>query len=164
MKSIKELRKNNKKGFTLVELIVVLVILAILATLLIPTLTGYIDKAKEKDVIAQTRQTVMATQTLVDEKYGIKETGTSVTVEKNVDGAKGLTKYDVTEQNIKDLAEVTGNIVSVRVTDSGKVTGLVYSNKGKYCKYDSTADENYVAGSATYTLSATSTSNTISGQ
>lgn len=40
--------KNNKRrGFTLVELIVVLVILAILAALLIPALTGYIDKAKK---------------------------------------------------------------------------------------------------------------------
>ena len=37
---------KEKKGFTLVELIVVLVILAILAALLIPALTGYIDKAK----------------------------------------------------------------------------------------------------------------------
>ena len=40
----KKLKENNKKGFTLVELIVVLVILAILAALLIPALTGYIDK------------------------------------------------------------------------------------------------------------------------
>ena len=62
--------KNNKKGFTLVELIVVLVILAILAALLVPALTGYIDKAREKQVIAETRQVVMAAQTLVDEEYG----------------------------------------------------------------------------------------------
>ena len=41
---------KDRKGFTLVELIVVLVILAILAALLIPALTGYIDKANgEKD-------------------------------------------------------------------------------------------------------------------
>ena len=37
--------KGNKKGFTLVELIVMLVILAILIALLVPTLTGYIDRA-----------------------------------------------------------------------------------------------------------------------
>ena len=62
--------KENKKGFTLVELIVVLVILAILAALLVPALTGYIDKAKRKSIVAETRQAVMAAQTLVDEEYG----------------------------------------------------------------------------------------------
>ena len=51
----KKLKENKKKGFTLVELIVVLVILAILAALLIPALTGYIDKAKNKSVVAETR-------------------------------------------------------------------------------------------------------------
>lgn len=39
---------NHKRGVTLVELIVVLVILAVLAALLVPSLTGYIDKAVEK--------------------------------------------------------------------------------------------------------------------
>ena len=67
---LNKLRKNNKKGFTLVELIVVLVILAILAALLIPALTKYIDKAKEKQIVAETRQVVMAAQTIVDEEYG----------------------------------------------------------------------------------------------
>ncbi|MCI9143295.1 MAG: prepilin-type N-terminal cleavage/methylation domain-containing protein [Lachnospiraceae bacterium] len=88
---LEKLRKNNKKGFTLVELIVVLVILAILAALLIPTLTGYIDKAKEKQIIAETRQIVMAAQTLVDEEYA----------KKGVDDATGIT-----------FANATGNVAS----------------------------------------------------
>ena len=37
--------RNNKRGFTLVELIVVLTILAVLAAMLIPALQGYIEKS-----------------------------------------------------------------------------------------------------------------------
>ena len=62
--------KNKKRGFTLVELIVVLVILAILAALLIPALTGYIDKAKKDQVIAETRMLHEAVQTEMGEIYG----------------------------------------------------------------------------------------------
>lgn len=68
-------KMKNQKGFTLVELIVVLVILAILAALLVPALTGYIDKANKQKVIATTRMVVMAAQTEVSEKYGLKASG-----------------------------------------------------------------------------------------
>lgn len=39
--------KNNKKGFTLTELIIVIVIIGILAAVLIPSLSNYIQKAKK---------------------------------------------------------------------------------------------------------------------
>lgn len=60
---------NRKKGFTLVELIVVLVILAVLAALLIPSLTGYVDKAVEKRVMIQARSVMTAAQATIDEAY-----------------------------------------------------------------------------------------------
>ena len=47
-----------------------LVILAILAALLIPALTGYIDKAKKDQVIAETRMLHEAIQTEMVELYG----------------------------------------------------------------------------------------------
>ena len=40
------MKKLNKKGFTLTEMIVVIAIIGILAGVLIPTITGYIKKAK----------------------------------------------------------------------------------------------------------------------
>ena len=67
-------KMKNKKGFTLVELIVVLVILAILAALLIPALTGYIDKAREQSIQAETRMIVMAVQTESTTAYGKDQT------------------------------------------------------------------------------------------
>lgn len=58
---------NQKRGVTLVELIVVLVILAVLAALLVPSLTGYIDKAVEKRIMLQARSLMTAAQATIDE-------------------------------------------------------------------------------------------------
>ena len=60
---------NQKRGVTLVELIVVLVILAGLAALLVPSLTGYIDKAVEKRIMLQARSLMTAAQATIDEAY-----------------------------------------------------------------------------------------------
>lgn len=58
---------NNNHGFTLVELIVVLTIMAILIGLLVPALTGYIDKAKQAQAKADARQVMLASQTCIIE-------------------------------------------------------------------------------------------------
>ena len=39
------IKRFNKKGFTLVEIIVVLVILAILAAIAVPSVLGYVEEA-----------------------------------------------------------------------------------------------------------------------
>ena len=80
---LKKVRKmmSDRKGFTLVELIVVLVILSVLAAMLAPTMTGYIDKAKEKNVEAKLHQTVVAAQALADEAYALGKDFEEITLE-----------------------------------------------------------------------------------
>ena len=46
---------NNRKGFTLVEIIVVLVILAILAAIAVPSVLGYVEEAKKEKYIAEAK-------------------------------------------------------------------------------------------------------------
>ncbi|AFA47009.1 type II secretion system protein [Acetobacterium woodii] len=59
--------KKNKKGFTLVEIIVVLVILAILAAFTIPTMLGFVNDAKGKALIAEAREVYVASQAIATE-------------------------------------------------------------------------------------------------
>ena len=141
----KKLKDNKKKGFTLVELIVVLVILAILAALLIPALTGYINKAKEKSIVAETRQAVMAAQTLVDEAYGkLDLTAADDAIEIGTGAVEGKTVVKISD--IATLAEVKEAKITSANVKAGKVTGLVYTNDGKTCTYTAGTD----GGKGTY--------------
>ena len=127
MIAMQQKRRSKKGGFTLVELIVVLVILAILAALLIPTLTGYIDRAKEKNVIAETRQCVMAAQTLYDEAYaGVAKNG-------KVEAPKDAEILKLAELTDKGKLGTGDNAVKF---DGNKVSKLVYTHNGVTCTYN----------------------------
>ena len=127
MIALQQKRRSRKGGFTLVELIVVLVILAILAALLIPALTGYIDRAKEKNVIAETRQCVMAAQTLYDEAYaGVAKNGQVEAPANDKILALAELKGKGELGTDKDKVAFTGN----------KVSHLVYKHNGVTCTYN----------------------------
>ena len=111
---------RDKKGFTLVELIVVLVILAILIALLVPALTGYIDKARKKTKIAECRLVVEAAQTCLSEMYGAAE-GTEL-----ADLSTSLNQAD-TINAILNLAEVPGELKgSIIVGEKAVIAQLLY--------------------------------------
>ena len=46
-------KKNNRKGFTTVELVIVIAVIAILATVLIPTFSNLIGKANESAALQE---------------------------------------------------------------------------------------------------------------
>lgn len=60
---------SHKKGFTLVELIVVVVIVAILAAIAVPTFLAYIDKTNDKKAVAEASQAFTSTQGALTEIY-----------------------------------------------------------------------------------------------
>lgn len=45
--------RNNKKGFTIVELVIVIAVIAILAAVLIPTFSNLVSKANESKAIQE---------------------------------------------------------------------------------------------------------------
>ena len=124
-----------KGGFTLVELIVVLVILAILAALLIPALTGYIDKANEKKIVSQTRQVVMAAQTLVSSAYGEGKVYDDETTLSNGSGAGATGKTTPTVTEVADLAEVKEKLITTIKVKGANVTSATVTDGKKTCTY-----------------------------
>ncbi len=72
-KSCERKCRCNNRGFTLVELIVVLVILAILAAILVPALLGYIDRAKNQQLIVNGNNILKAVQAEASRGYAEAE-------------------------------------------------------------------------------------------
>lgn len=149
-------KKKNRKGFSLVELIVVLVIMAILSAALIPSLIGYISKTKEQNVQSECQASVTAAQTIASGIYASAEvpasykftdgSGNSHTVTA-VGSASGSTDG---ASDVAALAEVpAANITKITVNAQGLVTGLVYTSGGKTCTYARTD----VTAPGTYTNS-----------
>ena len=156
----------KKKGFTLVELIVVLVILAILAALLIPALTGYIDRANEEKLQATTRQVVVAAQTVVSEAYAENPELKKGNLQVNTFGNDNVAVFEEDENHIKlsdicELAEIAQDITKVGDAYQGKLkngiswVGIDYGDDGKLIRVlvnDGTQTCTYDGATGDYTV------------
>ncbi|MGB4024479.1 MAG: prepilin-type N-terminal cleavage/methylation domain-containing protein [Acutalibacteraceae bacterium] len=66
--------KQDKKGFTLIEIVIVLVIIAILSAMLVPSMMGWIDDSKKKSFLQEARSALTATQAEIANMYVAGET------------------------------------------------------------------------------------------
>lgn len=117
-------KKESKKGFTLVELIVVLVILAILAAILVPSLIGWINRAKQQQGVLEARNAYLATQTIVFES-NVKTPITEVSAKD-----QGLSDFGTGAET--EFTQLTGRqasyVVSFKHDSTGVITDFVYDN------------------------------------
>ena len=114
--------KNDNKGFTLVELIVVLVILAILAAILIPALLGYIDEAKNKQLEIHGKSVYTAAQAVASKMYAKNAEPASSTTE--MDGSNANSKYFEDEVvKISELSTFAATATNVKAVVTFGDTG-----------------------------------------
>jgi type IV pilus assembly protein PilA len=127
---------KNKKGFTLVEIIVVLVILAILAAAGIPTLIGFVDESRGKAYVAEARAAWVAVQAVATEIIVGGDPISISNVAATTDSIKDHNNQQLSKMLAPDIdvASVTGIKVMVSGgTATGEVQFLRYASAdGRY--------------------------------
>lgn len=144
-----KLRKSNKKGFTLVELVIVIAVLAILAAIAIPTVTNVIETANTNTDAANCQTIELALKSADAENAAGTWTGSTV--------------EDALKHEGLNLTTLQGGIKTATGTDKVFYYGTGTDNKGKIYVKDtkpatdtdsdvlaaSTTLANFIGGTAT---------------
>ena len=118
------MKKTNKKGFTIVELVIVIAVIAILATVLIPTFSNLIEKANESANLQKAKNAF--TQYLAEVNYA--------------DGATPTDVYVEVEEGVYYLVEENGTVVTTEVEkDDLPADAIVIDAEGEIVEDTTTA-------------------------
>lgn len=109
----------GRKGFTLIELIVVLAILAVLAGIMVPSMIGWVDRARDSQVLLEARTAFLSLETLVAEA-AVLEDSSQVDTE------------DIDEDVLRDMAGILDDQVIVEFqVEEGEITDFRYEKSGR---------------------------------
>ncbi len=130
---IKRANNKKKKGFTLIELIIVLAVMAIIALIAIPNFSAVRNNSKNK-ADEQSRATIERTVLMLvsDE---------TVTVTENTDGTpvSFTTTFDSSTKKVNDISTVTNGSITKGKTELVKALAEVKEPQGKVGATDTNA-------------------------
>lgn len=130
---IEEVKKNSKKGFTLVELVVVIAILAVLAAIAIPVVASTIKSSQ----ISSAKTNAQTIETAIKEaKAAVAAGDDSIFVVGTGDDAHKASSNNITVADALEAKKVTS-----AATKTYTIDGTTYS-----CVYDTSAEKVYFAG------------------
>ena len=92
------MKKINRKGFTLVELLVVIVILAVIMSIAIPSVTSSIERSKQKQKDSKIEMVLSAAELYVDRHKNLYSDNTTYTISMLQIICDGL----LTKEQVKD--------------------------------------------------------------
>ena len=115
--------KKNKKGFTLVEIIVVLVIIGILMALAVPAIMSYVKKAADTKLISEARSVMVASK------------------EKGIELVKEGKLRTLSTKNSKDdiikKADIEGELMEIQLNAANNGAGsFIVKLEDAYVRYD----------------------------
>ena len=151
------MKHTNKKGFTIVELVIVIAVIAILAAVLIPNLSRLVEKANESKALQEARNTVSSMELEEDGQmpegtYYIKSGKYYVTVENQQVVANSVTATAPAELGAR-LYVGNDAFSNVEVYKAGAVSFAL--------RTDSSADNTYNGSNGSNCTISQSASNVI---
>ena len=110
------MKKNNKKGFTLVELVIVVAVMAVLVAVAIPTI-GSIKEAADSAVLETNCRTMESIIKLAEAEKAAGDTGTVTISQDEIVTALGNAKLGITSGTYSYLSN--GQVISGSTAPSG---------------------------------------------
>ncbi|WP_196048841.1 type IV pilin protein [Clostridium saudiense] len=114
--------RNKKKAFTIIELMAVIAIIAILSAVLVPTVSGYINRTKKSNIVVQSRNVlyyILSSGEHIDNNSKLKELIDKGLLD-DYEGKYDLLQSDIEYKSIKSIVADQEAVNKIKI-ENGKI-------------------------------------------